>query len=641
MVFVSSMTPDITEGLPIRVGTYGGATGASPVGWDVSFGEQGFLLAPTAEAPYQRQTEATKKQQIDTSDEAGEQSLGSWWSRSQGTWDLGAGIRWYEPGTEDDTKGRFRTSTGIDVWTQGELRLLNRMTPVPVVSGAKGWVCNVAAINTDASGFVEVRGETVRAWYGADAPAYTQTTGLTSGTNDFTQPVAMGRDVWFGSNTGIWKYQPHSNSLTRVLTHGVGSSRVWAVKQRFIVALGNVLYEVPFAATGPILTLGAVICTHPEPFWTWTDVVETSGAILASGFSRSDSAIFRFAMVPDPITGDPTLSSAEQVGKMPPGETIQCMGLYLGTALVLGTRFGVRVGKAEATGDVMWGPLTMTTTKPVMDVTFNDRFAYVTVLSDIPGGSSGAARIDLSAEIGTSGRFAWAYDARVPALGITEVRSVAVFDNRVVLTTAAGTYQQSSTLKEQVGWLEMGRVRFRTAEPKAFRLARLVTLTHGGQVRLTAIDAAEREIGIVSYVDTANTEVDVAITTPGRTLNTYLSFRVYLVPTADGLQSPEVGGVVVKAIPAGGRIRLFQYPLSIYDSELDRHGVPFAAGSAYSRLRRLEELEETSQPVSVTDHRTGEAFTGQIDSIGFSSNSPPDRGESGFGGIAVVVVRRL
>lgn len=631
--FLPSLSPDITEGLPIPLGGTQTSHQVAPSGWDVSFDGLGFLLRPSAATPYQRGTEAMNKQQIDTSDEAGEQTLGSWWVRSQDSWEMGAGIRWYEPKAEVETKYRFARSLGVDPWRPGELRLLHRADLQPVVAGSQGWVCT---LDTGAQhGYVEVRGETAR-WFSENGSTIFATTGAT-GTN-FTQPVARGSVAWAGSSTGLWKFDTVAGTVTKIVTHGTGTSRVWSAKGRFIASVDNLLYEIPFSGAGAIGTAGKVIYTHSDPAWRWTDVVETGAAILASGHTSGDSAVFRFAIVNDPVSGDPILSSASQVGRMPPGEVVTCMGVYLGTNLVLGTTYGVRVGQASSTGDISYGPLTIETTSPVLDVTFRDRFAYVALTGDLYGGLSGAARIDLSAEVGSSGRFAWAHDVSTPP-GVAN--SVALLGGRVVVCVGSSHYLESATQYVASGFLDSGRMRFRTVEGKAFRLAKMVSNVDAGRVLLAAIDSSNAVHSVVNFDTNYVSDSDVAIVIPNRAVNQFLSFRFTLESSTDGLSTPTVGGLVIKAVPASGRVRLFQYPLSVFDSESDRFGSVLTGAGAYQRLKALEALEETGAPVQVTDHRTEERYTGQVESVNFSSTSPPDRHASGFGGVAVVQVRRI
>ena len=49
----------------------------------------------------------------------GEQSLDGFWLRSQVSFHKGAGIKYYEPGSEKETQYRFDDSEGVDVWTPG------------------------------------------------------------------------------------------------------------------------------------------------------------------------------------------------------------------------------------------------------------------------------------------------------------------------------------------------------------------------------------------------------------------------------------------------------------------------------------------------------------------------------------------
>src|SRR5690606_7868065 len=125
--YFPSTPPDVTETLPFPLSeALAGSFGASS-DWDVTIGPLGFGLRLSEGQPYVRSTEAVRKQQFDTSREPGEQSLSSWWVRSQSSWDLGAGIRYYEPGTEEGTINRFADCRGVNVWSPGEISLLHQM----------------------------------------------------------------------------------------------------------------------------------------------------------------------------------------------------------------------------------------------------------------------------------------------------------------------------------------------------------------------------------------------------------------------------------------------------------------------------------------------------------------------------------
>lgn len=633
MVAIDSTAPDITEGLPANLSTAGVLSQYPPdAGWDVTFGPLGFLTCPAQEHPYERATEQVRKQQIDTSDSPGEQSLSSWWVRSQANWSNGAGIRWFEPGTDKGTADRFSSSYGVDPWTPGELTLLKRMGTGSAQRSADVFVG--AAQKAGVDGYVEAYGTTIT-WVPITGTTSTATLpgGLAS------QPATAGGVAWVGHTNGVSKYALGS-SVTTPLTC-VGNARVWWVKARLVVAIGPVLYEVAASATGTVEANNtSVMFTHPDSSWVWTDVTETAGAILATGYTGGDSAIFRFTIENDD-TGTPVLSKASQVGRTPPGERITCMSVYLGTTLVLGTSQGVRVGQVSESGDVKYGPLSVETPTAVQDVTFRDRFAYLAVSAAQPGGWSGAVRVDLSTPTDASDapRFAWAWDVPCPVTG--DATSLSLVGSRVVVAADRRTYFQDPSLSVTDGWIDTGRIRFGTVEPKAFRLIRAVTETNGGTVAIRAVDPSGTENRVVDFNDQYRTESDVGVQVPNRPINQWLSFKVYLTPSPAGV-SPVLSALSVKAVPAASRVRLIQFPVQVYDQEQDRHGWSFDVdGGAFARLAALEALEESSLPILVQDHRTGEAFTGQIDSVTFSGVTAPKGPRGNFGGTALVQVRRL
>ena len=102
------------------------------------------------------------------------------------------------------------------------------------------------------------------------------------------------------------------------------------------------------------------------------------------------------------------------------------MDTYLGAYLALGTSRGVRIGQVDPDGTLVYGPLTVETFMPVRALAARDRFVYAGIERDLDG-VSGCACIDLSEDIpkedgGSSGRYAWAYDAPLDSAGqITSV----------------------------------------------------------------------------------------------------------------------------------------------------------------------------------------------------------------------------
>jgi hypothetical protein len=118
---------DITEGLPLNVGNPGvsGFWTNNAEDYDVAVGGIPFILAPTDQNPYQRETAPYRKDQFDNSKEPGEQSLTGWWIRSQSSFHGGSGIKFYDPTSGESIGYRYADSQGVDVWTKGQVTLLN------------------------------------------------------------------------------------------------------------------------------------------------------------------------------------------------------------------------------------------------------------------------------------------------------------------------------------------------------------------------------------------------------------------------------------------------------------------------------------------------------------------------------------
>jgi hypothetical protein len=136
---------DITEGratraIAVDVGVV--ATSAiwqnTDVAYDTAIGGMPFIYAINDARPYIRQTAPFRKEQFDNQTEPGEQSLTGWWIRSQQSFHGGDGITFYDPASTTSNSPdhyRFADSRGIDVWTQGEVRLLKDVTNAHITTG--------------------------------------------------------------------------------------------------------------------------------------------------------------------------------------------------------------------------------------------------------------------------------------------------------------------------------------------------------------------------------------------------------------------------------------------------------------------------------------------------------------------------
>jgi len=93
---------DISEDIPydLAVPSTEATFELTDVAYDIVIDDLPFIANVSNQNPYRRETAQYRKDQFDNSVEPGEQSLTGWWLRSQTSWHNGAGISFYEPGTD-------------------------------------------------------------------------------------------------------------------------------------------------------------------------------------------------------------------------------------------------------------------------------------------------------------------------------------------------------------------------------------------------------------------------------------------------------------------------------------------------------------------------------------------------------------
>jgi hypothetical protein len=324
---------------------------------------------------------------------------------------------------------------------------------------------------------------------------------------------------------------------------------------------------------------------------------------------------------------------------MPDGERINDFDVYLGVYAVLETSLGFRVGIADATGDVQYGPL-LFKDAPCNNIAFRDNFAY---LSSKVDGEAGLVRVDLSTiVIPNSLFFPWAWD--LIATGTTTTASqVAFFGNsdRAAFTNGNNTWAESTTSVVPTGYLRTGYIRYNTLELKIFKLMQARIDTANGGINIDSVDSEDNFYRIGTFAQ-QSVVPEININYP-QASQEYLGFQFTLTrSTTDVSKGPLFTGYQIKSLPAIPRQRLIQYPLSCYDHESDHFGVEAGyEGSAYYRMNQLESIENVGDTIRVEDFRTGESYIGLIEELDFRNATPSDKRFSGFGGTLLVTIRTV
>jgi hypothetical protein len=639
------------------------------VAYDVAFNDIPFVLRSDNQNPYRRETAQYKKDQFDNSVEPGEQSLTGWWVRSQTSWHNGAGIEFYEPGTDyQHVSHRFKDSRGIDVSTIGELRLHkdvfhgytgaaginaatgNDGTNDVLVTGDANGILKKLALNTNST--MTASNYTAGVTYpdghsGLDYPFYSVTT------DGNTYYAACSRCIHKGSIGTLGSddiYFKHSTTDT-------ANVLVKYAKGNIFVGMGRTFGVLPTGAGFPTSahhTSGAIdtfsnSMNHVNTSWNWVDATASPGPLFFAGNGGNNGEIWSATI--DTSDTTPTnainLAGASMVLSLPDGETINAMHYYLGY-LALGTSKGVRICPVDGNGNPVLGPLLVETPYQVNAFTERGTYLYAaTKAADISGNINGILiRIDLSQQF-DDGTYAYAYDLEYQSTpDSSDCTEVYVLNNRLVMVIQEGGVSgelqvEHTTNYRTSGWLETGKIRYGTVEPKFFKYLQTRGLAAiGDNIAVQTIDYAGNDYDIIT-LDSVSLGENVGLNQPVGGQE-FISIRFTLNNGSPITDYPVLQSYQLKSIPGVPRQRIYQYPLSCFDTEMDKYNVQFGyIGRAWELLQTLEELELSGDFVTVHDYRTDESYQGVIEEVKFSSESSPDKDSNGFGGLLLVTVRKL
>ena len=718
---------DITEAIPYALSNPGGsqAYAATGIAYDVAFGGVPFFLTTSDENAYRRVTAQYRKQQIDMSREPGEQTLTGWWLRSQSTFHLGQGVKFFEPAQDESLRFQYTYSKGMDVWTKGQATLLKDVDTAHYTTGDlqankrpyqilrsirptwtitnKALTSNVATLtigshkltagctvnvsNVDAT----FDGTYVLTTVGATTISYAKTaSNVTSvaATGAVSQDAVLLWDKYDvdkidvgGQLTHFIDYTAGVNDpvyaicddgtyaywVTNVVSGGSSKLHVYKkllidddtvsptlmfnatgvvvtnavieyTKERLVMAANNSIYEFATTATA----LPSPVYTHPTTSFVYTSITSSGAAIYLAGFNGIQSTIQKFTLTT--AGAMPTLTSAITAAELPVGETVFRIYYYLGY-MAIGTSLGLRVADVSVSdGSIAYGPLIFETDQPVYDVAGYDKYLWCTTNVD---GNPGVTRVDLGQQVGTNLVFAYAWDLYDPTTTgfVTTSCSFAGNTNRLVFCTANNgvtngkNYIETATRLTPTGTMRTGYVRYNTLENKIFKFLIPRFDSTDGALNIYSVDSTDTEYLIGTFEQGA-VITQIGIPYPA-TPQQYLGFKFVMNRSDnDSSMGPLLTGYQVQVLPSIKRQRLIQYPVELYDYEMDKFNNPAGyEGSTYNRLQVMQAVEDLGDLIKVEDFRTGESYLGLIEEMDFINRTPTDKRYSGFGGLLLLTIR--
>jgi len=718
---------DITDAIPYPLSNPTGSQSyaATGIAYDVAFGGIPFFLTTGDENPYRRVTAQYRKQQIDMSREPGEQTLTGWWLRSQSTFHLGQGIKFFEPQQDESLRFQYTFSKGCNVWDKGQVTLLkdvdtfhattgelqankrpfqilrsirpdwtvtNRALTSNVVTltiGAHkltvGSTVNVDNINSTFNGTYVLTA--VAATTISYAKTAANVTSVASG-GSVTQDSVLLWDEYDvdkidvgGKLTNFIDYVPGTDYrvfaicddgtfaywVTNVLNSGTPRLRVYKklltddssvsptlmisdnsitvvnavmeyTKERIIMCVNDKVYEFASTATA----LPAAVYSHNDPDHIFTSITSSGAAIYVAGYGGIQSNIYKFTLTT--AGAMPTLTSAITAAELPVGEVAFRIYYYLGY-MAIGTNLGLRVAAvSDQDGSIAYGPLIFETDQPVYDVAGYDKYLWCTTNVD---GAPGVTRVDLGQQVGTNLVFAYAWDLYDPSKTnfTTTSCSFSGNTNRLVFCTANngttdGTvFIESASRLVPTATLRVGYIRYNTLENKIFKFLQPRFESANGALSIYSIDSNNNEYSIGSFSQGADI-TQIGIPYPA-TPQQYLGFKFIMTRSdTDNTKGPLFTGYQIRVLASIPRQRLIQYPVELYDSEMDKFNNPTGyEGYAYDRLINMQGIENLGDLIRVEDFRTGESYLGLIEEMDFINRTPTDKRYSGYGGMLLITIR--
>jgi hypothetical protein len=653
---------DITEGrgtrsiaIDLGIGT-GSIWQNTGVQYDFAIGGLPFLAAISDQHPYERATAQFRKNQFDSLRDPGEQSLSTWWLRSQSSFHTGTGINFYDPfanpysPTLGSNSYRYNKSLGVEVFdVEGQVTLLRKPTLTQSTTAAT----ELFAVQVSGADRILMHdGATLKLTDGTTSAMTTLSSGVAT---TIYAACADGTNAYYIDAAHIVSVPLTGGATSAVRNVSVtGSAKMAYVKERLIVGIDNKIYEMP--ATGGGGALPTPLYTHPNPNWVWTGIDEGSTAIYASGYVGTQSSVVKFTL--DATGALPVLTSAITAAVVPDGEIIHNIHIHLMSYIIIATNKGARVGTIDGAGNINYGGLMIDTEYPIRGMASHDSYVYLAGTFDKIDSAEqypGLYIINLGTEI-SAGTLQFAYATFVYADTISSGSAISVCHlgttNNVAFTVGnlsqstgatanQGLFVQSSSLLYTSGYLQTGYIRYNTLEKKNFkRVVGRGDYTYGSMSIATyALDGNVYDV--ISY-DSSIGNPESTITQPvGGQDALGLRFTLYKDAT-DGTNGPVFKGYQLKAVPASPRTRMIKIPLLCYDTDTDKYNATVGyEGYAYEKLAALEDIEASGDVVTWQDFRTGETTQCLIEEVTFTDITPPDKKLTGFGGIVSLTIRTV
>ena len=595
-----------------------GISGASelvPHIFPVSIDGRPYML-DTASGRYARTFEARLRDSVDQAEIPGETSINpqGLWRRGQTSWHFGFNQKYGD--LPDSNVQRFNDSLGVDVWTEGELTLLD---DTKVSLSTTGTNLYLAVVGDE---LFCSDGSNVKYTTDAFASSPTWTSVAVGGT--VRGLVSQGEDAFVtvagtGTGNGVRRIDGGTKGVFPI-SWGVEFGAIDYVKGRLLVgANASSKFWIDPLGNNPSATF-----THPDGNFRWTGFASGQNAIYCAGSSGKKSMVYKVGLNASGGTDVPIVAA-----ELPIGEQITSLSSYLGFILI-GTNEGFRYATPDADASLVVGQ-TISTPHPVLSADGHQEYVWVG-FTNYTSEKTGIGRVDLSHFV----------DVNVPAsapdlmyTGQGAVQSVTTIDLKQVFTVSGvGVVVQDTANLVSEGFCETGTWRWGIPDPKFLAFFDLEYETLNGEI---AVDFAY-DGGNYSSLGSATEQASISRTMTGPdTQFREAKFKVTLKrDSATTTEGPVLGRWQARAVPSPSRSELFQVPVMLHQ-RINRFNREYSVDVNFE----LEKLRDLIHNPRIINYQEGnEVYRCIVESVEWTPVDQPND-DFIFDGTATVTLRSL
>ncbi len=546
---------------------------------------------------FSRGFEARVRDSVDQSTSPGEAAINpqGLWRRGETSWHLGAGQLYADTAEAQDY--RFYSSKGINPWTKGQLKLLNKVkeslnssnTNLHLhVADGKLYVADGATVKYSSNPF-------------AATPTWTTVSGL---------PALTPRDM---SSDGSNIYLTYAG-----LTSSYGLWKIDDTQTASNVAYGHEFHSVDFvkgyvmvsgdSSSGPANDLyyspsGNVTGNdydHPLPSWVWTSFAAGQNAIYVAGHSGDKGAIYKITIASTGVLDTPVVALEFPIGEIP-----YTVYGYLGN-IFIGTSKGVRYATSDNESNLVSGSL-IPTSGSVTSFTADDKYVWFN-WSNYDGVSTGLGRIDLTSFTSSNTP---AYATDLMHTSTSNVLHVVTYENKKVFSISGdGVYVEDTANLVETGEIITGTYRWGIPDRKFVAKFDIRTTPLEGTVTPSISSDSSAYTAMTAHLQQSSTE---SVSTGPQAKFIEAKFKLALARQT-ATTGPTVTRWMARAYASPARSQVFRVPLLMHHKIIDTHGSEhyFDVEAELQALRSL-----VTNPVVVNYQENTETFSVVVEDLEF------------------------